>query len=117
MVGLGLRSRGVPGDTLAGSVALGLAVILVATAAGHASAGLGVALGLVIGSANGYLIVALLDRSSSFLSASLMRLASLTALGVGGALLLQGSAWEVLLGMGAAQLVMVAAGVRRGLRS
>lgn len=117
MVGLGLRSRGVPGDTLAGSVALGLAVILVATAAGHASAGLGVALGLVIGSANGYLIVALLDRSSSFLSASLMRLASLTALGVGGALLLQSSAWEVLLGMGAAQLVMVAAGVRRGLRS
>ena len=82
MVGLGLRSRGVPGDTLAGSVALGLAVILVATASGHASAGLGIALGLVIGSANGYLIVALLDRSSSFLSASLMRLASLTALGV-----------------------------------
>jgi len=117
MVGLGLRSRGVPGDTLAGSVALGLAVILVATASGHASAGLGIALGLVIGSANGYLIVALLDRSSSFLSASLMRLASLTAMGVGGALLLQSSAWEVLLGMGAAQLVMVAAGVRRGLRS
>jgi len=117
MVGLGLRSRGVPGDTLAGSVALGLAVILVATASGHASAGLGVALGLVIGSANGYLIVALLDRSSSFLSASLMRLAFLTALGVGGALLLQSSAWEVVLGMGAAQLVMVAAGVRRGLRS
>ncbi len=119
MVGLGLRSanRGVPGDTLAGSVALGLAVILVATASGHASAGLGIALGLVIGSANGYLIVALLDRNSSFLSASLMRLASLTALGVGGALLLGSSAWTVLLGMGAAQLVMVAAGVRRGLRS
>jgi hypothetical protein len=47
----------------------------------------------------------------------MMRLASLTALGVGGALLLQTSAWTVLLGVGAAQLVMVAAGVRRGLRS
>jgi|GEM_PF-1090292 len=119
MVGLGPRraNRGVPGDTLAGSVALGLAVILVAAASGHPSAGLGIALGLVIGSANGYLIVAMLDRNSSFLFASLMRLAALTALGVGGALLLHSSAWTVLLGVGAAQLVMVAAGVRRGLRS
>jgi hypothetical protein len=110
-------NRGVPGDTLAGSVGLGVAVILLATFLGHATAGLGIALGLVIGSANGYLIVALLDRNSSFLFASMMRLASLTALGVGGALLLQTSAWTVLLGVGAAQLVMVAAGVRRGLRS
>jgi hypothetical protein len=92
-------------------------VILLATALGRATAGLGMALGLVIGSANGYLIVALLDRNSSFLYASLMRLASLTALAVGAALLLQSSAWTVLLGVGAAQLVMVAAGVRRGLRS
>ncbi len=109
--------RGVPDDALAGSIALGAAVILLATALGHATAGLGMALGLVIGSANGYLIVALLDRSSSFLFASLMRLASLTALAIGAALLLQSSAWTVLLGVGAAQLVMVAAGVRRGLRS
>ncbi len=110
-------NRGVPGDTLAGSVALGLAVTSVAAASGHAPAGLGIALGLVIGSANGYLIVALLDRNSSFLFASLMRLTALTALAVGGALLLQSSAWTVLLGVAAAQLVMVAAGVRRGLRS
>jgi hypothetical protein len=110
-------NRGVPGDTLAGSVVLGLAVVLVAAASGHAPVGLGVALGLAIGSANGYLIVALLDRNSGFLFASLMRLAFLTALAVGGALLLQSSAWTVLFGVGAAQLVMVAAGVRRGLRS
>jgi len=109
--------RGVPDDTLAGSIALGVAVILLATALGHAPAGLGIALGLVIGSANGYLIAALLDRNSSFLFTSLMRLASLTALAVGAALLLKSSAWTVLLGVGAAQLVMVAAGVRRGLRS
>jgi hypothetical protein len=119
MVRLGTSgaNHGVPGDTLAGSVALGLAVMLVAAVSGHAPAGLGIALGLVIGSANGYLIVALLDRNSSFLFASLMRLASLTALAVGGALLLQSSAWSVLLGVGAAQLVMVAAGVRRGMRT
>jgi hypothetical protein len=119
MVGRGLwgADRGVPGDTLAASVALGLAVTLGAAVSGHTPAGLGIALGLVIGSANGYLIAALLDRNSSFLLASLMRLATLTALAVGGALLLQSSAWTVLLGVGAAQLVMVAAGVRRGLRS
>jgi hypothetical protein len=110
-------NRGVPGDTLAGSVALGLGVTLVSAAVGHAPVGLGIALGLVIGSANGYLIAALLDRNSSFLVASLVRLAALTALALGGALLLQSSAWSVLLGVGAAQLVMVAAGVRRGLRS
>src|SRR5260370_24271686 len=92
-------------------------MVLVASGSGPASAGVGTALGLVMGSAYGYLIVALLARNSSFLSASLMRLASLTAVGFGGALLLQSSAWTVLLGMGAAQLVMVAAGVRRGLRS
>jgi hypothetical protein len=118
MVGRGPwgANRGVPGDTLAASVALGLAVTLPAAVAGHAAAGLGIALGLVIGSANGYLIAALLDRNSSFLFTSLMRLASLTAVAIGAALLLQSSAWAVLLGVGAAQLVMVAAGVRRGLR-
>jgi hypothetical protein len=109
--------RGVPGDTVAGSVVLGLAVALVAAAFGQTAAGMGIALGLLIGSANGFLIMALLDRNSSFLLASLMRLASLTALAVGAALVLQSSAWTVLLGVGAAQLVMVAAGVRRGLRS
>lgn len=119
MVGLGLRgaNRGVPVETVAGSVALGLAVALVAAALGHTAAGIGIALGLLLGSANGYLIIALLDRNSSFLFASLMRLACLTTLAVGGALVLQSSAWSVLLGVGAAQLVMVAAGVRRGLRS
>jgi hypothetical protein len=118
-VGLGPRGAnpGVPRDTLAASAALGLAVALVAATVGHAPTGLGIAVGLVIGSANGYLIAALLDRNSSFLLASLMRLATLTALAVGGALLLQSPAWAVLLGVGAAQLVMVAAGVRRGLRS
>jgi hypothetical protein len=117
-VGVGPLSanRGVPGDTVAASVALGLAVTLVAAAAGHTPAGLGIALGLVIGSANGYLIATLLERNSSFLLASFLRLAALTALAVGGALLLQSSAWTVLLGVGAAQLVMVAAGIRRGLR-
>lgn len=119
MVGLGPRGadRGVPGDTLAASVALGLAVTLAAAVSGHTASGLGIALGLVIGSANAYLIMALLDRNSSFLLASLMRLAALTAVAIGAALVLQGSAWTVLLGVAAAQAVMVAAGVRRGLRS
>jgi hypothetical protein len=119
MVRLGpkVANRGIPGDTLAGSLALGLLVTSVAAASGHLAAGLGIALGLVIGAANGYLIMALLDRNSSFLIASLMRLASLTALAIGAALVLQSSAWSLLLGVGAAQLVMVAAGVRRGLRS
>jgi hypothetical protein len=46
-----------------------------------------------------------------------MRLAILSAVALGAALLLQVSAWAVLLGVGAAQVIMVVAGVRQGLRA
>ncbi|OLC67664.1 MAG: hypothetical protein AUG06_05540 [Actinobacteria bacterium 13_1_20CM_2_65_11] len=96
---------------------LGLAASGVAGVVGHTSVGIGVAIGLLLGSTNGYLIVALLDQSSSFLFASLMRLAILSAVAFGAAFLLQSSTWSVLLGVGGAQLVMVAAAVRQGLRA
>jgi hypothetical protein len=47
----------------------------------------------------------------------MLRLAALSAVAVGAALLLQTSAWTVLIGVGAAQLVMVATSVRQGLRA
>jgi hypothetical protein len=103
--------------TVAASAALGSVAALVGAVAGHASAGIGLAVGLVIGSSNGYLIAKLLDGNSSFLYASLLRLAALSAVAVGAALLLQSSAWTVLIGVGAAQLVMVATSVRQGLRA
>ncbi len=118
-VGPGARREqtGILRETVAGSAALGLVAALVAVFAGHASVGIGIALGLVIGSSNGYLIAGLLDRNPSFVFASLLRLAALSAVAVGAALLLQSSAWTVLIGVGAAQLVMVATSVRHGLRA
>jgi hypothetical protein len=118
-VGSGVRKAqsSILRETAVACAILGLVAASVAGVAGHTSFGIGIACGLLIGSTNGYLIIALLDQDSSFLFASLMRLAVLSAVALGVALLLQSSAWTVLLGVGAAQLVMVVAGVRQGLRA
>jgi len=119
IVGSGVRKAqsSILGETVVACATLGLVTAAAAGVAGHTSFGIGVAAGLLIGSINGYLMVALLDQNASFLFASLMRLAILSAVALGAALLLQSSAWTILLGVGAAQLVMVAAGVRQGLRA
>jgi hypothetical protein len=118
MVGSGVRKAqsSIPRETVVACAILGLALAAIAVAAGQTSIGVGVACGLLIGSTNGYLMVALLDQDSPFLFASLMRLAILSAVALGAALLLQSSAWAVILGVGAAQFVMVVAAVRQGLR-
>jgi hypothetical protein len=48
---------------------------------------------------------------------SLLRLVMLSLLAIGAAMMLGTAAWTVPLGIGVAQLVMVAAGVREGLRA
>jgi hypothetical protein len=93
---------------------------LVATGAaitGHASIGMGLAAGLMLGSANGYLIQALLGRGTPFVAGSLLRLAVFSAVAVIAALTLRSVGWTIPLGIGAAQLVMVGVGVRQGLRA
>lgn len=104
-------------ETVAASTILAVAVLIAAALAGQLSTGLGIALGLVIGSANGYVIAHLFDAHSSFVVSSLVRLSLFSAIAVGAALVVGGSAWSVFIGIAAAQLVMVAAGVRQGLRA
>jgi hypothetical protein len=104
-------------DTVVASAILGVAVAAIAGAFGYLTIGLGVAAGLAIGSANGFAIAALLGNGAPFVAASVMRLASLTALALLVAVAFGISAWPVALGVGAAQLVMVAAGVRQGMRA
>jgi len=105
--------RGVPDDTLAGSIALGVAVILLAYDPVMTTAGLGLALGLVHRSA-----IRVPDRcparphTLSFLYASLMRLASQLWLAVVRRCSCRAPPGRFYFGVGAAQLVMVAAGVR-----
>lgn len=104
-------------DSVVASAILALVVTTVAAVFGQAAIGLGVGAGLLLGSANGYAIEALLGRATPFLAASMLRLATLSALGLLLAVAFGISAWPVMIGVGAAQLVMVGAGVRQGLRA
>ena len=96
-----------------------LAAALVATTAltGHLSLGLGVAAGLLLGSLNGYLIQALLGRGTPMVAGSLLRLVMFSSIVLVAALMLGTAAWTLPLGIGIAQLVMVGAGIRQGLRA
>ena len=104
-------------DTVIASAILAAVVLTIAAALGQLSIGLGLAIGLILGSGNGYAIAGLLGNDAPFVAGSMLRLATLTGLALLAALVLGVSAWPVALGVGGAQLVMVAAGVRQGLRT
>jgi len=96
-----------------------LAVIVAAGAAlaGYAPAGMGLAAGLLLGSVNGYVIQSMLRRGTPFAAGSLLRLVVFSTVAIGAAVLLHGVGWSIPLGIGIAQLVMVGAGVRQGMRA
>jgi len=104
-------------ETVIGSAILALIATTIAGILGHISIGLGLGAGLLLGSANGYAIDALLGHATPFLAGSMLRLVTLSALGLLVAVLFGISAWPVMIGIGVAQLVMVGAGVRQGLRA
>jgi hypothetical protein len=104
-------------DTVAVSTALAVLIVIASLIAGHLTIGIGLAAGLVIGSMNGHLLAALMARDMPFVAGSLTRMAIVSAVAVLAAFLLGSQAWAVLLGVGAAQLVMVGAGIRQGLRA
>ncbi len=103
--------------TLAGCVVLAALAGGAGVAAGHPMVGAGLAVGLVLGSANGYLIQGLLNRGAPFVAASLLRIVLFSSIVLVVALALRDTAWAVALGIALAQLVMVAVGVRAGLRA
>ena len=84
---------------------------------GQAVRGICFGAGLMLGSANGFAIEALLGRGTPFVAASMLRLVTLGARGLLLAVILGISAWPVMIGVAGAQLVMVGAGVRQGLRA
>lgn len=112
-----MKVGGLLRDTVAVSAAVAVLVLLISAAAGQPTLGVGLGAGLVIGSLNGHLVAALLARDTPFVMGSVVRMAILSAVAVLAALVLGSPAWAVLLGVGAAQLVMVGAGVREGLRA
>jgi hypothetical protein len=104
-------------DTAAVSVALGSIAFLAGFVINQRSIGLGLALGLVVGAMNGELIQRVVDSHAPFVISSIIRMASLSAVAILVAFLVGASPAALLLGVGAAQLVMVGAAVRQGLRS
>jgi hypothetical protein len=104
-------------ESVAASTFLAVLSLLVFAAAGHAPLGLGLGAGLILGAVNGHLILATLNHRAPFVAASIGRLAAVSAVAVLLAILLGRDSWSVLIGVGAAQFVMVAAGVRQGLRA
>jgi len=113
---LEVTSGGVLRQTVLACSILSVAVAVIATAIGHFGIGLGLAAGLMLGSANGYLIQGLLNRGAPFMAASLLRILFFSSVVLTAALTIRESAWTIALGIGLAQLVMVVAGVRSGLR-
>ncbi len=103
--------------TVAASAVLAAAVVLAAGISGHLMLGIDVAAGLLVGSCNGFLILGAVSQGAPFVASSIVRLAFLSAVALLVALVIGGSAWAVILGVAGAQLVMVAVGVREGLRS
>jgi hypothetical protein len=112
-----MTSAGVLQKTVVACSILSVAAVALAIAIGHLAIGVGLAAGLLLGSANGYLIQGLINRGAPFVAASLLRILFFTSIVLIAALSLREAAWPLALGIGLAQLVMVAVGVRTGLRS
>lgn len=112
-----MRSGGVLKVTVTACALVAAAVAAGAALTGHLALGMGVGAGLLLGSLNGYLIQALLGRGTPMVAGSLLRLVMFSSIVLVAALVLRSAAWTVPLGIGLAQLVMVAAGVRQGLRA
>jgi hypothetical protein len=83
----------------------------------HLDIGVALAAGFSIGSTNGYLMVATVNRRAPFVAASIFRLALLTSTALMVAIILNAAVWAVMLGVGVAQIVLSVAGLRQGLRS
>ena len=112
-----MRAGSIQRETLVTSLVLAGALVLGADLAGRIFLGIGLGAGLILGSLNGFIIQATLDRGAPMLASSILRLALFTLLALVAARLLGGSVWPVVIGIGAAQLVMVGIGVRQGRRA
>jgi hypothetical protein len=112
-----MRSGGLLKTTVTACAALAAAVVAASALTGHLPLGAGIAAGLLLGSLNGHLIQALLGRGTPMVAGSLLRLVMFSSIVLVAALMLGTAAWTLPLGIGVAQLVMVGAGVRQGLRA
>jgi hypothetical protein len=112
-----VKGVGIVRATWAASVALASIAFLAGFVFYQWSIGLGLALGLVVGAANGELIHRLIESRAPFVVSSVVRIAGVSGVAILVAILVGASPIAVLLGVAAAQFVMVVAAVRQGLRA
>lgn len=112
-----MKDLGIVRATWTACVAFAAIALLVAFVLDQRSIGLGLALGLVVGSANGELIRRLIVRRAPFVFASVARMMAMSGVAIALAFAFGASPVAVLLGVAAAQFVMVGAAVREGLRA
>ncbi|HVH63578.1 MAG TPA: hypothetical protein VNA65_08255 [Candidatus Dormibacteraeota bacterium] len=112
-----MRVSTVQRETLAVSLFLALAILSLTAVSGFRGSGAGIAVGLVIGSLNGFVIQKLLDRRAPMLPTSVLRIGAFSLL----ALIIARAGgwwiWTVVAGLALAQLTMFVVGVRHGLRA
>lgn len=111
-----MTSGGLLRTTVIGCAIAAAAAVVVGFATDRTGEGIGVGAGLLLGSMNGYLVQGLLTRGTPMVAGSMLRIVFFSSLVLLAALVLRGEAWSVPLGIGLAQLVMVGAGLRQGLR-
>ena len=103
-------------NTLAASGVAAAAVLAFGFATGQVKNGLALAIGLLVGSANGLLVQRSLALGVGFTALSLVRLLVLTGLGLGiGLLIGLSQVWLVVGGIAVAQLVLAGFAVREAL--
>ncbi len=112
-----MKLGGLLRETVVSSAVVATITVFIAGVTGHLSLGVGLGAGLVIGSFNGRLVAGTLEMGTPFVASSVVRMAIVSAVAILAAVLLGIAVWSVLVGVGAAQLIMVAASVRQGLRA
>jgi len=96
--------------TCAGSAVV---VLLIAGFAGSWAAGIALGIGLALGGVNAALVARSVQAGGGFRATSLGRLGLLSVVGLGlGFVLVPAQAWLVAVGLGAAQLILVALSAR-----
>jgi len=108
-----VNSKSVPAWSIAACAVAALIAVSAFGLGGNLRAGFAVGIGLAIGSMTGLLAMRALDSPVGFRLSSMLRLAVMTAAGLGaGALLGLQYAWLVLIGVAVAQLLLVAVAAR-----
>ena len=110
-----MRFGGILRETVAACAAGAAIASLAGALLGQFSTGLGVGAGLLVGALNGYAVAGVLERGIPFVAGAVMRMVTFSAIAILAALLLRVEPWAVLLGVAAAQFVLTALAVRRGL--